>query len=799
MATTADQIVVEIRATVDQHVAATKRVADAAKRDMAAVEGAVSGAARKEAAAFDAAADSAERSARRIAAAGREAADVGGRFGRGGLQNTALQLQDVVVQLQAGTAATTIFAQQGSQILGAFGPWGAVLGVAAAAVGLLAGSLGDFTNAADKAKDAQKAFEGAMAASKGVFNEQEQAAIDLVSSLSLVEKNLLNIAEQQIEAARRANQAALQAFVDQAKSAAANIKAIVENDIAERGGTFLINPGTVAELNAALSELTSTASPTTAQINRVLGVVQQMAPAMRESGLATDGYIDAMAGAGTEASKLEGKQAALDQSLSKVNERQGEVATSAAAAGNAAAKLGDDALGARLKILDLVSALAAFNSEATQARSSAAQAGVSFDRELAEIRAHTEAYKKGKDAVDALSDSKEAERVRSAAADAARQEGLNTNDQRAAGDEAAAAKLEERRQKRLYDIREAARKKAEAASKRGGGAAARQEARTDNALTKIEQEIDLQERLIAVHSQGPEALAREKAAYDALNSARQLGYKVGTAEHAQYVQRYQDLAEQKRQQDVILADYGKADLLTKSVMTSQERYSTTLAEYNRLRENGTLQDEAYLRLVRDLNAENDGYSEGIQAIGQAIQGGVQGATSFNDALIKIGLSLAQLIAQAALFGTGPLGKLFDALAGTSGGLFSLTGVIGGSLGSAGGGLVQPSGSPIAVPIPGRPPGLASGGQALPGKIYEVGETGREWFAPQVPGQVIPNSVIRAAAGGGGGGGQPIQFNISMAGANGDRTIAEIAAAAVKRGLAQVPEINRQHRIRFSPT
>jgi hypothetical protein len=63
--------------------------------------------------------------------------------------------------------------------------------------------------------------------------------------------------------------------------------------------------------------------------------------------------------------------------------------------------------------------------------------------------------------------------------------------------------------------------------------------------------------------------------------------------------------------------------------------------------------------------------------------------------------------------------------------------------------------------------------------------------------VIPNSVIKNAAGGGGGSGQPIQFNISLAGANGDRAIAEIAAAAVKKGLQSVPEINRQHAIRFA--
>lgn len=786
----------DLKAAAAAEAAAARKTA-AAQRAAAAAKVAAAdqvAAANRAAAAVEVAAN------RSVAAMGRQAAASDGGVMRrgGGLQNAALQFQDIIVQAQAGAAAATIFAQQGSQILGAFGPWGAVLGVAAAAVGILASSLGDFTSAADKAKAAQKAFEEAMKASKGVFSDQEQAAIDLVNSLSLVERGLLNIAQQQIEGALRTNETALQAFADQAKRAAANIRGIIEQDIFDRGGTFLINPATVGELNAALNELTSTATPTAAQINRVLAVVQQMAPAMRESGLGTDQYVDAMARAGGEASTLEGKQAALERALDKVNARQGEVTNSAIAAGNAATKMGNDAVAVRLQILDLVAALAAFNSEATGARSAAALAGVTFDRELQQIRAQTEAYKKGKDAVDALSDAKQADRVRSEAADAARQQGLSTNEQRAAGDEAAAAKLEELKQKRLYDIREAARRKAEAASRRGGGAAARQQVRTDSALAQIEQQIDLNERLIAVHSQGPEALAREKAAYDALNSARQLGYKVGTAEHAQYVQRYQDLAEQRRQQDVILADFGKADALTKSVMTSQERYNVTLAEYNRLRENGTLQEEAYLRLVRDLKAENSGYADGIQAISQAIQGGIQSATSFSDALIKIGLSLAQLIAQAALFGQGPLAKLFDALAGTSGGIFGLTGAIGGALGG-GGGLVQPSGSPISVPIPVKPPGLASGGQALPGKLYEVGETGREWFAPSVPGQVIPNSAIKAAAGGGGGGGQPIQFNISLAGANGDRTIAEIAAAAVKRGLTSVPEINRQHRIRFSPT
>jgi uncharacterized 2Fe-2S/4Fe-4S cluster protein (DUF4445 family) len=38
------------------------------------------------------------------------------------------QVQDIAVQLQSGTNAMIVFGQQGSQIAGAFGPGGAILG-----------------------------------------------------------------------------------------------------------------------------------------------------------------------------------------------------------------------------------------------------------------------------------------------------------------------------------------------------------------------------------------------------------------------------------------------------------------------------------------------------------------------------------------------------------------------------------------------------------------------------------------------------------------------------------------------
>lgn len=322
---------------------------------------------------------------------------------------------------------------------------------------------------------------------------------------------------------------------------------------------------------------------------------------------------------------------------------------------------------------------------------------------------------------------------------------------------------------------------------RSSASAAPASARGEEALATLQREIELNQKLIAVYHLGKQALAEVRAGQEAINAAQQAGLKADTdpEEYQAYVKEYTQTALDAEQSKTWLADLERGAELTKSLMSDREKLAVLEADYNKLRQEGALTQDAHDRLLAVAKDQAYGYSEGIKAIGDAIQGGIQGATSFSDALLKIGNSLAQLLLQAALFGGGPLGKLFDTVTGLNGGLFGL------AVGGGGGGPALP---PM---LPHGPIRLAGGGQALPGRLYEVGETGREWFAPSVPGQVIPNHVIKAAAGGGGGSSQPITFNISMAGANGDRTIAEIAAAAVRRGLTSVPEINRQHRIRFA--
>lgn len=247
--------------------------------------------------------------------------------------------------------------------------------------------------------------------------------------------------------------------------------------------------------------------------------------------------------------------------------------------------------------------------------------------------------------------------------------------------------------------------------------------------------------------------------------------------------------------------YQEGQVLTASLRTEQEILNATLARYGELLQAGAITQETYDRAVEKITGRQAQLNQAITAVGDVFVNGIKGAADFNDALDAIGLGLLDL-AIKGLFGQGALGGVFNQLLGNESGAAGILGALiapvttstGGGTGGGGGGLGSFLGSVLSGLFGG---GLAAGGQALPGKLYQVGEAGREWFAPSVPGQVIPNSVIKNAAGGGGGSSQPIQFNISMAGANGDRAIYDIAARAVKTGLAGVPEINRQHEIRFA--
>lgn len=73
------------------------------------------------------------------------------------IQNASYQIQDFAVQVASGTDAMRAASQQAPQFLSAFGPWGTVIGTAAAVLLPLAGYLFDSVRAAKEYSDAIKA------------------------------------------------------------------------------------------------------------------------------------------------------------------------------------------------------------------------------------------------------------------------------------------------------------------------------------------------------------------------------------------------------------------------------------------------------------------------------------------------------------------------------------------------------------------------------------------------------------------------------------------------------------------
>jgi hypothetical protein len=98
---------------------------------------------------------------RELEAAQVRAARTGSHFS-GGLQNTAYQMQDFIVQVNGGTAAMTALSMQLPQLLAGFGAFGAAAGVVAALLPSLAALLSDTGTEAKTLEDALSGMDGAV-------------------------------------------------------------------------------------------------------------------------------------------------------------------------------------------------------------------------------------------------------------------------------------------------------------------------------------------------------------------------------------------------------------------------------------------------------------------------------------------------------------------------------------------------------------------------------------------------------------------------------------------------------------
>lgn len=79
-------------------------------------------------------------------------------------QNASFQVGDFFTQVASGGGIIRPLIQQGTQLVSAFGPWGAAIGAAGAALGAIVVSLGDAEDATDKLTTAQQKYNAALSA-----------------------------------------------------------------------------------------------------------------------------------------------------------------------------------------------------------------------------------------------------------------------------------------------------------------------------------------------------------------------------------------------------------------------------------------------------------------------------------------------------------------------------------------------------------------------------------------------------------------------------------------------------------
>ena len=104
-----------------------------------------------------------------------------------GAQQIGYQVQDMVVQIQGGTSAFVAIGQQGSQLAGAFGPGGAVIGaiiaLSAAVAGTLVKSLGGAKVSAEELQASTKTLDDVLQKNKDGTYELSDSFITLANNI----------------------------------------------------------------------------------------------------------------------------------------------------------------------------------------------------------------------------------------------------------------------------------------------------------------------------------------------------------------------------------------------------------------------------------------------------------------------------------------------------------------------------------------------------------------------------------------------------------------------------------------
>ena len=137
------------------------------------------------------------------------------RFGAVGMQQVGYQVQDFAVQVQGGTSAMVALGQQGSQLLGIFGPAGAIAGMILAIGTGLAGAFMAAKKAGDESISTAKLYKDAMEESATAVRSLKDENYMLANSIQSVSVAKLKQALIAIKQEKADKEAAEQAFLDQ--------------------------------------------------------------------------------------------------------------------------------------------------------------------------------------------------------------------------------------------------------------------------------------------------------------------------------------------------------------------------------------------------------------------------------------------------------------------------------------------------------------------------------------------------------------------------------------------------------
>ncbi|EPN0450513.1 hypothetical protein ACTVZ7_004344 [Salmonella enterica] len=118
-----------------------------------------------------------------------------------GAQQVGYQIQDMIVQIQGGTSAFVAIGQQGSQLAGAFGPGGAVIGaiiaLSAAVGGTLYKALGGAKISAEELQESAKTLEDVLQKNKDGVYELSDGFVKLANDTGTASQALARFYEAQ--------------------------------------------------------------------------------------------------------------------------------------------------------------------------------------------------------------------------------------------------------------------------------------------------------------------------------------------------------------------------------------------------------------------------------------------------------------------------------------------------------------------------------------------------------------------------------------------------------------------------